>query len=260
MITSSSNARIKRIKQLEADKKERDKEGVFVAEGEKLFFEIVRDHPESILEVFVSESAFAALPDDKKAALERFETETVKDSVFESAALTKTPQGFLAVVKKPSYRLEDILKREGRLRLLFLETLQDPGNMGTIFRTAEGAGIDMILLSRNCADVFNPKVVRSTMGSVMRVPFAEVRDSLETLEVLKKAGVTTYATFLKASEEIGDIAYDERTAILIGNEAKGLAEATAMKCDHRIRIPMQGKLESLNAAVAAALVMYRDML
>ncbi|MBO7402913.1 MAG: RNA methyltransferase [Lachnospiraceae bacterium] len=257
MITSASNSKIKYVKQLLASKKQRDTDGLFVAEGEKLFREILRDCPEKISEVLVSESFMESVGDSLKAELDRFSFETVKDSVFNTTAETVTPQGVLCIVKKPSYDLQDVIARQGTVRIIMLERLGDPGNMGTIFRTAEAAGMDLVILSDNCTDVFNPKVVRSTMGSVLRVPFAVVPESLETLKTLKKAQITSYATFLSASEEFDTVSYSDRSVFLIGNESKGLKEETAFACDARIRIPMSGKVESLNAAVAAALIMYR---
>ena len=257
MITSASNSKIKYVKQLLASKKQRDADGLFVAEGEKLFREILRDCPEKISEVLVSESFTESVGDSLKAEHDRFSFETVKDSVFNTTAETVTPQGVLCIVKKPSYDLQDVIARQGTVRIIMLERLGDPGNMGTIFRTAEAAGMDLVILSDNCTDVFNPKVVRSTMGSVLRVPFAVVPESLETLKTLKKAQITSYATFLRTSEEFDTVSYSDRSVFLIGNESKGLKEETAFACDVRIRIPMSGKVESLNAAVAAALVMYR---
>ena len=257
MITSTSNSKIKYVKQLLSSKKQRDADGLFVAEGEKLFREILRDCPEKISEVLVSESFMNNADAGLKAALEGLGVENVKDSVFNTTAETVTPQGVLCVVKKPAYSLEDTIKKQGPIRIIMLERLSDPGNMGTIFRTAEAAGMDFVILSDNCTDVFNPKVVRSTMGSCLRVPFASVPESLETLKTLKKAQITSYATFLKASEAFDAVDYSERSVFLIGNESNGLKEETAMACDARIRIPMAGKVESLNAAVAAALVMYK---
>ena len=127
---------------------------------------------------------------------------------------------------------------------LVLEDLQDPGNMGTIFRTAEGAGVDGIFMSTNCVDIYNPKTIRSTMGSVYRVPFVIAPDLQDVFAWFKKQGIRSYAAHVGG------------TAFLIGNEGNGLTDATAGQADCLIRIPMKGQLESLNAGVAAAILMY----
>ena len=140
--------------------------------------------------------------------------------------------------------------------LMVLETIQDPGNLGTILRAGEGAGITGVVMSRDTADLYNPKVIRSTMGSVLRVPFVYADDFGETLEEIKKAGIRLFAAHLKGSVPYDEADYRGRTAFLIGNEANGLTEASAQAADCRIRIPMEGKVESLNAAVAASVLMF----
>lgn len=277
MITSASNDKIKYLKQLQTKAKQRKMDGVFVCEGIKLYEELRRDCPERIVAVYVAES-FAEKFAESTAPVSRrdwyfdsallsqmslsltdslgYTVEFVKDSVFETACETVTPQGVLCVARQPHYEAEEYLSKKGPLRLLFLEDVRDPGNMGTILRTAEGAGMDLVIMSSGCVDVFNPKVVRSTMGSIFRVPYVVAEDTSEMLKELKTAGIETYAAFLKGSESFEKVAYPERVAFLIGNEANGLKEETALACDHCIRIPMAGKLESLNAAVAAAVIMY----
>ena len=139
---------------------------------------------------------------------------------------------------------------------LVLEDLQDPGNMGTIFRTAEGAGVDGIFMSTNCVDIYNPKVIRSTMGSVYRVPFVYVEDLPAVLDSLKDYGITAYAAHLEGKNRYDQECYRKGTAFLIGNEGNGLREEVAERADIRIRIPMEGQVESLNAAIAAAVLMF----
>lgn len=257
MITSSSNDKIKYLKQLQTKNKLRKQDGVFVCEGIKLYGELRRDCPERIVSVFVAESFYNTLPETEREQLfQGISLEIVKDSVFETAAETVTPQGIMCIAKQPSYSASDYLNKQGALRILFLEDIRDPGNMGTILRTSEGAGMDLVIMSSGCVDVFNPKVVRSTMGSIFRVPYVTVEGTASDIEALKKAGITTYAAFLKGSESFEKVSYSSRSAFFIGNEANGLKEETAMACDHCIRIPMAGKLESLNAAVAAAVIMY----
>ena len=175
---------------------------------------------------------------------------------------TITPQGVLAVVGMPCYRLLDedyldkIYSKTGKIKLLILEDTSDPGNLGTIMRTAEAAGVTGVIMTKGTVDIFNPKVVRSTMGSIFRLPFAYVEDLKEVIKELKKEGISFYATHLKGEKSYKAIKYSDRSAILIGNEARGLSDEVADLADTYVLIPMQGRVESLNAAVAAALMMY----
>jgi TrmH family RNA methyltransferase len=179
----------------------------------------------------------------------------VAENVFEKLSETKTPQGVLAVVRMQEYKLEKLLMIKKNPLFLVLENLQDPGNLGTILRTAEGAGVDGILMSRDTVDIYNPKVVRSTMGSLFRMPFVYTDDIKQTVEMLKTAGVKVYAAHL-AGEEFYEKDYRTGTAFLIGNEGNGLTEGLTALADEKIRIPMEGKVESLNAAIAATLMAY----
>ena len=270
MITSTANQQVKHLIQLQNKAKLRDEEGVFVIEGKKVFDELRKYRPQFLVMTYLSESFFKQLMESEPEYLEGVNYEILADNVFKEAAETVTPQGVLALVKQPKYELEELLsgKRtsqcaEGscdatanQMRFIFLENLRDPGNLGTILRTAEGAGMTGVILSKGSVDIFNPKVIRSTMGSVFRVPFLYVEDTLATMKLLRQHGVTLYAAYLSGSEEYDKIPYAERSAILIGNEANGLLEETAMAADVRVRIPMAGELESLNAAVAAAILMY----
>ena len=168
---------------------------------------------------------------------------------------TQTPQGVLTVLKRPEYRLEELLKQEKPL-FAVLEDLQDPGNLGTIVRTGEGAGVTGVIMSAQTVDIFNPKVIRATMGSIYRVPFVYVEDIGETIKTMQNAGIRTYAAHLKGEKFYDSFSFREPTAFLIGNEGNGLKKETADMADFYLKIPMEGKVESLNAAVATALLMY----
>ena len=152
------------------------------------------------------------------------------------------------------YSLEDLLEQEKPL-FLVLENLQDPGNLGTILRTGEGAGINGVIMSHDTVDIYNPKVTRSTMGSIFRVPFVYVDDLLEVAETMKQKNIITYAAHLNGTDYTKED-YQKGPAFFIGNEGNGLTDATAGQADCLIRIPMKGQLESLNAGVAAAILMY----
>lgn len=180
--------------------------------------------------------------------------EVLSDSVYQSISDTQTPQGILALLRQPEYRLEDLLTPD--CRLLILEDIQDPGNLGTMLRSAEAAGVDGVILSKNTADIFNPKVIRSTMGSIFRVKFVSVDDFTGTLDILKRYGVRLFAADLAGSALYHEADYRGKTGFLIGNEGNGLSPETLKRADTRIRIPMEGQVESLNAAIAATLLMY----
>ena len=158
-------------------------------------------------------------------------------------------------MKQKKYTLEQLMDGKCPL-LLVLENLQDPGNLGTMMRTAEGAGVTGVLLSRGSVDIYNPKTIRSTMGSIYRVPFLYTDDLMGDMEKLHEKGITTYAAHLKGKGFYDEESYKEPTAFLIGNEGNGLSDELSEKAKQYIKIPMEGQLESLNAAVAAAILMY----
>ena len=181
--------------------------------------------------------------------------EVVTEEQMKKLTDTVTPQGILCVVRQPSYTMEDIINHPGHRLLMILEDIQDPGNLGTIFRTAEGAGASGIIMTKGCADLFNPKVVRSTMGSIYRVPFFVTDDIEQTISLVKNAQIEVFAAHLKGEHFYDEIEYKD-AAFLIGNEGSGLKDSTASLADTYITIPMSGELESLNASMAAGILMY----
>lgn len=258
MITSTANAKIKQLVQWQTKAKERRRDGVFVAEGTKMFLEA----PDALIrEIYVTEELIARLKQGKMEKeqllsnkLERSGYETVTEEVMKKAADTQTPQGILSVLDQPRYEAEGILSPDGLY--LILENLQDPGNLGTMFRTGEGAGVSGVIMTRETVDLFNPKTIRSTMGSVFRVPFIYVETLSPIMEKMREKGIVTYAAHLKGTASYDAFDYRKGTAFLIGNEGNGLTKETADAADFYLRIPMEGKLESLNAAVSAAILMY----
>lgn len=266
MISSAANAQIKYLIKLQEKNAVRKKEQVYVCEGQKMFFEVLQYARKDIVKAYFSESFYRECKGRKEfpnlgnfeEILSEIPFEVVADTVFREISQTVTPQGVLAVVRQPEYSLEMLMGgTDGQSsRLLLLEDLRDPGNLGTILRTAEGAGMTGVILSRESVDMFNPKVIRSTMGAIYRVPFIYVQDFIALLDQLKVCGFTVYAAHLAGAVEYDIPRYPVRTAMIIGNEANGLSEEAAKMADTRIRIPMAGKVESLNAAVAAAILMY----
>ena len=254
MITSTANQQVKLLVQLNKKRKLRDERGVFLVEGPKMFREAPRERLEK---VYFSESFYEKHREalTRRIQSEKLDYEILDDHVFKTASDTQTPQGVLCIVRQQASDLPTLLRAEKPL-LLLLENLQDPGNLGTILRTAEGAGVTGVILSKGCVDLYNPKTIRSTMGSVYRVPTLYTEDLCQTVEVLKKHGIRSYAAHLKGANFYDQENYQSGTAFLIGNEGNGLTEELTEKADTLIRIPMEGQLESLNAGVASAILMY----
>ena len=255
MITSKSNPQLKYLQTLLKKRSAREADRVFICEGRKMFFEILTQRPESLVKAYWSESGAAELAEAERALMLACDWEIVSDAALCAVAETVTPQGVIAIVRMPEYSVGNMIAG-GKTRLLLLESLRDPGNLGTILRTAEAAGMSGVVLSADSVDAFNPKVVRSTMGAILRVPFCYAEDFPKTLTKLKESGVKLYAAHLKGSVPYTEASYGDRIGILIGNEANGLTDEVTALADERIRIPMEGQAESLNAAVAAAILMY----
>ncbi len=258
MINSTSNKQVKRVVNLRTKAKARREEGLYVAEGLRMCRECP---PEEVEALYVTES-FAA-ERENRSWLSAYPCEIVTDTVMNVMADTRTPQGVLALLRQKKYSLDNILHPEKLpdgtapgLTVMILETLQDPGNLGTIIRAGEGAGITGIVMNRETADIYNPKVIRSTMGSVFRVPFVYVDDLHEACRRMKKENVRLFAAHLKGMNNYDQEDYTDSVGFLIGNEASGLTEETAAMADCYIKIPMAGKVESLNAAVAASVLMF----
>lgn len=252
MITSTSNAQVKQVAALTKKAKYRKETGLFVVEGGKMFSELPKEriHAVYATEKFLADGAHREMMKGVR------KVETVSEDVLKAMSDTQTPQGILALVKQYEYRVEDILKSPGPAHIMILETIQDPGNLGTILRAGEGAGVTGIIMNNGTADIYNPKVIRSTMGSIYRVPFVYVDDLRVTLNLLKKQNIHLYAAHLAGKNSYDEEDYQGGTGFLIGNEAGGLEEETAAMADTLIRIPMLGQVESLNAAVASAILMY----
>ena len=275
IISSKDNKKIKYIRSLLEKGSIRKKDKAFVVEGIKLTDEALECG--KVVEIVCAKSLYdeiisgdlsgnRLLAENDKNITNYVKKGSsllvVSDTVFKSVSETKTPQGILAVVEMPDYGLldkgflEQAYTKNGKIKLLVLEDTADPGNLGTIMRTSEAAGVTGVIMGKGAVDIFNPKVVRSTMGSIFRLPFAYVEDLKETIKELKNQGISFYATHLKGKKSYKDIKYSDRSAILVGNEARGLSDEVADLADTYVLIPMQGKVESLNAAVAAALMMY----
>lgn len=252
MISSTKNDQVKAVIELRKKAKARNEAGIFVVEGIRMVSELPADRTEKL---YVSEGFLKNR--ENEAFLKEFSScEIVADNVFSAMSDTQTPQGILALVRQYEYRLTDLLKKEGAAHLMILENIQDPGNLGTILRAGEGAGITGLIMSRDTVDIYNPKVIRSTMGSVFRVPFFYTEDLKETVQELKNRGIRLYAAHLEGKNNYEDEDYRDDTGFLIGNEGNGLTKELSELADTWVKIPMAGSVESLNAAVAASILMF----
>ena len=182
MISSTSNPQMKHLVQMQKKAKLRKEEQAFVVEGTKMFEEAVEGN--LVIKAYFSETYWKEKAEGK-SYLEKIAYEIVTDSVLKEISDTMTPQGVIAIVKMPHYDLQELIKRE-QVNLVLLENLRDPGNLGTIVRTAEGAGMDAVILSKESVDIYNPKVIRSTMGAIYRMPILYVDSFSECLLELQK--------------------------------------------------------------------------
>lgn len=252
VIKSRDNPLIKDAAALVSDKKARKNTGLFVAEGARLCSEAAKSGAE-VLRVFITEEAEKRYPEYVKGLLETTkEVFYITESVAEKISDTKSPQGVFAVCR--FLGKEPDLSKEGVFVLL--SELQDPGNIGTVLRTCEAMDVKGVFLC-SCADVLSPKVLRSSMGCLFRLPVKVCQSTEETVSVLKSKGVTTYASALSTKAKLlTETKFEKRSCVLIGNEGNGLSEETISLCDNTVMIPMPGKAESLNAASAAAILIY----
>ena len=251
-ITSRDNKTLKLIRSLQR-KKGRMDSGLYFAEGTRLVSEALK-YRNSDIKFLIASDNFAQKNKNFMNSLDENgkTVYTSKEGLFKEMCNTETPQGIGAVLKIPDVTIPDwcLLKF-----VLVLDGVSEPGNLGTIIRTAEAAGIDAVVLTKGCADLYNPKVVRSSMGSLFRMICVSDVDA-ELIADLKSEGFTIVSTALKDAAEITDVKIDGKRAVIIGSEAFGVSEQILKISDIRIKIPMEGMVESLNAAIAAGIVMY----
>ena len=251
MITSLANAAVKRIVLLQAKDKARRDEGLFIVEGVRMYMEVPTDRLD---QVYVTEEFLDKTSAEVRDRLSVTGYELVTDEVMKKMSDTVTPQGVLCTVQTLNYKLDDIVSPDGLY--IILDGLQDPGNLGTIFRTAEAAGVSGIICSKQTVSIYNPKSVRSTMGTLFRMPFIYVEDLIDTIHSMQADGVQVYAAHLDQSESYDKYNYETATAFVIGNEGAGISREVADASSHYLHIPMEGSVESLNAAIAASILLY----
>ncbi len=251
-ISSKDNEFIKHVKKLK-DKKYREQSNEYVIEGIKLVEEAINENAK-IKQIVICEECTKTQEISKKLMYEiaSFDCIYVTENVFNNITEVKNPQGILAVIERKNSENEINYNED---IIVALDGIQDPGNLGTILRTVDSIGLKQILVSKETADVYNPKVVRSTMGAIFRVKVIECEDLEKTLKEIKKHKYEIVVTSLQTNESIYDIEYNKKV-IVIGNEANGVSKEIQEMADKKVKIPMLGKTESLNASVATGVVLY----
>lgn len=244
IIESNQNKIIKEVNSLKA-KKERDKTGLFILEGKRLVDEI----PNSW------EIKYLLKAESYSEDINFENVYTVKDSLFEKISETVNPQGILAVCHIKEFDVTDVDYSNSPF-FVVLENVTDPGNMGTLIRTADAAGADGIFLSKGCVDIYNPKVIRATMGSIFHLPIYRNLNLMELMEDFKNNNVKTLAAHLKGTSTPYKVDMTSSCAVIIGNEANGLSDEISEMASDLVKIPMPGKAESMNAGIAGGILIY----
>lgn len=250
-ITSKNNETYKLFQKLKT-KKYRDRMGLYLIEGENLMEEALKNGADikGILIRKDDESRWAKRGFNQKKIF------AVENSLFNDVAQTETSQGIIAVVEKPVFSLEDFIESGAPGNFVILDRLQDPGNIGTIIRTADAAGYGLIIAMKGTADFFSPKVVRAAAGSMFRMPMISLADEGELLKLVQAAGKHLTATCLEESRYYYEEDLSRDIALIIGNEGNGISQDLMNRAEIKVKIPMTGNIESLNASVAAAIIMY----
>lgn len=252
LITSKENEIVKHIKKL-SEKKYRDQNNCYIIEGIKLVEEAIQEEAQIEKIVICEESTKTAeISKNLMYEIAKYDCIYVTEKIFKTLSQVMNPQGILAVVKKNKER--PTIKYDEDV-IVALDDIQDPGNLGTILRTVDSIGLKQLIVSKGTADAFNPKVVRSSMGAIFRVEVIEVENLKETIEAIKRNKYELIVTSLQTESSFYDIDYTKKI-IVIGNEANGVSKEIQDMADKKIKIPMLGKTESLNASVATAIILY----
>lgn len=251
-ITSKDNDIIKHIKKLK-DKKYRDVSNEFMIEGVKLLTEAIQENSKIKYIILCDDCERSDLiPKELMYEIAKYNCIYVTEKIFKYLSEVQTPQGVLAVIEKNNVELEIDYSQDV---IVALDDIQDPGNLGTILRTVDSVGLTQILVSKGTADCYNPKVVRSTMGAIFRVTIIECEDLLKVLKEIKKHKFKVMVSSLQTENSIYDVDLNKKV-IVIGNEANGVEQQIQDISDEKIKIPMLGKTESLNASVATGIILY----
>ena len=252
IISSKDNEFIKHVKKLK-DKKYRDINQEFVIEGIKLIREAIEEKAD-IKQIVICDNCLNSdvIPKELMYEIAKYECIYVTEKVFSNITDVNTPQGILAIIGRNNTENEIDYNQD---MIVALDDIQDPGNLGTILRTVDSVGLNQILVSKGTADCYNPKVVRSTMGAIFRVKIIECDNLEKTLQEARNHQYKVIVTSLQTENSVYDIKYDKKV-VVIGNEANGVSDEIQDLADEKIKIPMLGKTESLNASVATGIVLY----
>lgn len=264
LITSGDNQIYKAAAQLK-QKKYRDEQKKYLIEGPNLIREALRSGGE--IEMIIRSAEFPVEDfesEDLDPTLTDAEVAVMSSGLFRKLSDTETPQGILAMVKKRVYTEEEFFSMSpaaayNKSNIIVLDRLQDPGNIGTILRTADAAGYMGAILLKGTADIYSSKIVRAAAGSLFRLPVLLADAPGEVVRLLKKNGKNVFCTALNTSRYYYDVNLAENAAIIIGNEGNGVCEEFMNQSDTVIKIPMEGTIESLNAAVSAGILMYESV-
>ncbi len=251
-ITSKDNELIKHIRKLK-DKKYRDESNEYVVEGVKLVEEAVKENAK-IKQIIVCEDTTRTyeIPTHIMLEIAKYECISVSDKIFNIITQVTNPQGIMAIIEKNAQNAKIDYTQD---IIVVLDDVQDPGNLGTILRTVDSIGLNQIIVSKGTADAFNSKVVRSTMGAIFRIKIIEVENLTQAIKEMRKHHFKLMVTSLQTKNSIYDIDFYKKI-IVIGNEANGVSKEIQDMADEKAKIPMLGRTESLNASVAAGVVMY----
>ncbi|UOE44782.1 TrmH family RNA methyltransferase [Agromyces larvae] len=260
MLENPRSPRVRAVAKL-AKKPARHESGLFLLEGPQAVSEALRFRPELVVELFATPTAFDRYEQIARAASEAgLDVEFVTEEVLDAMADTVTPQGFVAVCRQFPTAVKDVFAQQPRL-VAILEEVRDPGNAGTIVRAADAAGADAVIFSGRAVDLYNPKVVRSTTGSIFHLPVAVGAHLDDVLARAREAGLTVLAADVKGEDllavrEQGVLAGP--TAWLFGNEARGLDDDQLALADRVVTVPIYGHAESMNLATAASVCLYES--
>ena len=252
IISSKDNEIVNQIKKMK-DKKYRDIENAYIVEGIKLVREALQENA-NIKQIVLCDDCEKAENISKELMYEiaKHNCIYVTNKIFKYISEVQAPQGILAVIEKNNANGEIDYNED---LIVALDDIQVPGNLGTILRTVDSIGLKQILVSKGTADSYNPKVVRSTMGAIFRVKIIECENLEQTLKEIKKHKFKIVVSSLQTNNSVYDIKYNKKV-VVIGNEANGVEKSIQEISDEKIKIPMLGKTESLNASVATGIILY----
>lgn len=260
MLENPRSPRVRAVAKL-AKKSARAESGLFLLEGPQAVAEALEFRPELLVELYATPTALDRYPEIAEAAvLAGLTTEYVTEEVLASMADTVTPQGFAAVCRQFPTAVKDVFAASPKL-IAILEEVRDPGNAGTIVRAADAAGADAVIMTGRAVDLYNPKVVRSSTGSIFHVPVAVGADLDDVLARARAAGLTVLAADIKGEDLLAarnDGSLAKPTAWLFGNEARGLPDEQLALVDRVVTVPIYGHAESMNLATAASVCLYES--